>query len=126
MAESGNGKAKPKEIAVRAAEQMQELLGKPVDDLRYRFDNTFLVHYTAQPGWHKVTGAQTVFHDAQENGWRTAVVGWYNPYCGIYGDAIDQCYWETMTSSANQRRLTRLPRKQTPTCFGRRSQILFR
>jgi hypothetical protein len=31
MAESRNGKAKPKEIAVRAAEQMQELLGKPVE-----------------------------------------------------------------------------------------------
>jgi len=31
MAESGKGKAKPKEIAVRAAEQMQELLGKPVE-----------------------------------------------------------------------------------------------
>lgn len=31
MAESNNGKAKPKEIAVRAAEQMQELLGKPVE-----------------------------------------------------------------------------------------------
>jgi hypothetical protein len=31
MAESGNGKAKPKEIAQRAAEQMQELLGKPVE-----------------------------------------------------------------------------------------------
>lgn len=31
MTESGKGKAKPKEIAVRAAEQMQELLGKPVE-----------------------------------------------------------------------------------------------
>jgi hypothetical protein len=31
MADSGNGKAKPKEIAARAAEQMQELLGKRVE-----------------------------------------------------------------------------------------------
>lgn len=31
MAESGNGKAKPKEIAARAVEQMQELLGKPIE-----------------------------------------------------------------------------------------------
>lgn len=31
MAESKNGKVKPKDIAVRAAEQMQELLGKPVE-----------------------------------------------------------------------------------------------
>lgn len=81
------------------------LIGQPVDDVRYRFDNTFLVHYTNQRGWHKVTGAQTVFRDAQQNGWRTAVVGWYNPYCGIYGDAVDQCYWmarETLVGIMDQ------------------------
>jgi len=76
------------------------LTGQPVDDLRYRFDNTFLVHDAGRHGWHKVSGAQTVFHDAQQNGWRTAVVGWYNPYCGIYGDAIDQCYWMNLDSVA--------------------------
>lgn len=31
MAEAKNGKAKPKEVAARAAEQMQELLGRPVE-----------------------------------------------------------------------------------------------
>jgi hypothetical protein len=31
MSESGNGKTKPKEIAARAVEQMQELLGKPIE-----------------------------------------------------------------------------------------------
>jgi hypothetical protein len=69
------------------------LTGKPVDDFRYRFDNSFIVRNTGEQDWHKVTGQQTVFHDAQQNGWRTAVVGWYNPYCGVYGDSIDQCYW---------------------------------
>jgi hypothetical protein len=69
------------------------LSGQLIDDFRYQFDNSFLVHFTGQHGWHPLTGSQTVFHDAQQNGWRTAVVGWYNPYCGIYGDAIDHCYW---------------------------------
>jgi hypothetical protein len=31
MAESGNGKVKPKEIATKAAEQMQELLGRRIE-----------------------------------------------------------------------------------------------
>jgi hypothetical protein len=31
MAESKNGKVKPKEIAERAVEQMQELIGRPVE-----------------------------------------------------------------------------------------------
>ena len=69
------------------------LTGQTVDDFRFRFDNSFLVHYTGQHGWHPITGQQTIFHDAQSAGWRTAAVGWYNPYCTTYGDAIDNCYW---------------------------------
>ena len=41
-------------------------------------------------GW---TGGGTVFGDARAQGWRTAVVGWYNPYCTIYGDSLDSCYF---------------------------------
>jgi hypothetical protein len=33
MAESRNGKVKPKEIASRAVEQMQELIGRPVESV---------------------------------------------------------------------------------------------
>ncbi len=69
------------------------LSGTQVDDYRYNFDNSFLVHYTNQRGWHPLNGQNSIFGDAQRAGWRTAVVGWYNPYCGIYGDAIDHCYW---------------------------------
>ena len=69
------------------------LSGRPVDKFRYEFDNRFLTHTSGQHGWRQLNGNQTVFRDAQENGWRTAAVGWYNPYCGIYGDAIDNCYW---------------------------------
>jgi hypothetical protein len=67
--------------------------GQTVDDFRYKFDNRFLVHNAGQRGFHALNGSGTIFHDAQQNGWRTAVVGWYNPYCSIYGDAIDNCYW---------------------------------
>jgi hypothetical protein len=72
------------------------LSGKPVDDFRYTFHNKFLVHYSDERGWHALDGSGTVFHDAQQQGWRTAVVGWYNPYCTIYGDALDSCYWNNL------------------------------
>ena len=86
-------------VSYKTVEVIPSLLtGHPVDDFRYRFDNTFLVHNAGQHGWHKITGAQSVFYDARQNGWRTAVVGWYNPYCAIYGDAIDQCYWRNLDS----------------------------
>jgi hypothetical protein len=35
----------------------------------------------------------TVFEDALGAGYRTAVAGWYNPYCRILHDVLDECYW---------------------------------
>ena len=69
------------------------LTGQVVDDYRFRFDNSFVVHEEGTHGWQPVQGSNSIFGDAQRAGWRTAVVGWYNPYCTIYGDAIDDCYF---------------------------------
>jgi hypothetical protein len=69
------------------------LSGHPVDDFRFTFDNRFFVHYTGVHGWHPLDGNETIFGDAHKAGWRTAAVGWYNPYCTIYADALDNCYW---------------------------------
>lgn len=72
------------------------LSGHSIDDFRYGFNNTFRVHYVGVHGWHRLDGEKTVFADAQKNGWRTGVVGWYNPYCTIYGAQIDDCYWNNL------------------------------
>jgi hypothetical protein len=69
------------------------LSGKAVQAYRFSFDNRLTVHDDGERGFHSLDGAGTVFGDAKLAGWRTAAVGWYNPYCTIYGDAIDQCYW---------------------------------
>ena len=68
------------------------LTGKIVDGIRYNFHNHLWVrHEDDQVGAHR--RRQTVFADAENAGWRTAAVGWYNPYCAIYADAIQNCYW---------------------------------
>jgi len=72
------------------------LSGAVVDDFRYGFDNALKVHYDGMRGWHKLDGSGTVFHDAKRMGWRTAVVGWYNPYCAVYRSALDSCYWTNL------------------------------
>lgn len=69
------------------------LTGHTVDDFRFDYANQFSVHFEGQKGWHPLDGGHTIFGDAQHSGWRTAAVGWYNPYCSIYADAIDNCYW---------------------------------
>jgi hypothetical protein len=69
------------------------LSGHAVRAYRFSFGNRLRVHDADTRGFHLLDGAGTVFGDAKREGWRTATVGWYNPYCTIYGDAIDNCYW---------------------------------
>jgi Sulfatase len=69
------------------------LTGKVVDGIRYNFHNRLWVRHEEDHKWAPIDGAQTVFADAEHAGWRTAAVGWYNPYCAIYSDAIQNCYW---------------------------------
>ena len=80
------------------------LSGRTVDQYRFGYGNELKVH-TAE-GWQGLKGADTVFGDAQRAGWRTAVVGWYNPYCAVYGDALDSCYfanWDKIEGPMAQR-----------------------
>jgi hypothetical protein len=70
------------------------LTGKVVEDFRYSFKNQLRVHYAGVHGMHPLNASGTIFDEAHSNGWRTAVVGWYNPYCTIYADALDHCYWQ--------------------------------
>jgi hypothetical protein len=69
------------------------LSGHIIDAINFTFNNHFMVHDTGTHGFQHLTGSDTVFGDAQKNGWRTAAVGWYNPYCTIYAGTIDDCYW---------------------------------
>ena len=69
------------------------LTGKIIDGIRYNFHNHLWVHHEEDQKWVPIDGAQTVFADAEQTGWRTAAVGWYNPYCAIYASAIQDCYW---------------------------------
>ncbi len=83
------------------AEVLPSLLtGKEVEGLRYTFGNRLLVHDRGEHGWQPLDGEGTIFHDAQQQGWRTAVVGWYNPYCTVFGGALNTCYWTNLDEMA--------------------------
>jgi hypothetical protein len=69
------------------------LSGRVIDAFDFTFNNRFMVHYAGSHGFQQLVGTETAFADAQKNGWRTAAVGWYNPYCTIYAATIDDCYW---------------------------------
>jgi hypothetical protein len=35
----------------------------------------------------------TIFADAKREGYRTAIAGWYNPYCRLMPHVVDDCFW---------------------------------
>jgi Sulfatase len=69
------------------------LSGGVITKYNFTFDNRLLVHDEGTHGYAPLDGSGTVFADAQKSGWRTAAVGWYNPYCTVYAGTIDNCYW---------------------------------
>jgi hypothetical protein len=69
------------------------LSGSIVDGIRYTFRNHLWVHHDDGSGRQLIDGAHSVFDDAVQSGWRTAAVGWYNPYCSTYAPSIQNCYW---------------------------------
>ncbi len=84
----------------RTAKIVPALLGTPpedgthpVDDTRVSMSNQLSLHFQGLKGWRKVDPEQSIFADARRAGFRTAAVGWYNPYCTLYAGAIDDCYW---------------------------------
>jgi hypothetical protein len=52
-----------------------------------------LVRSSSTGAWHPFAARQTVFQDAINAGYETAVAGWWNPYCRILSDVLDKCFW---------------------------------
>ncbi len=63
------------------------------DELMLTFDGgKEVAGWSAQPN---------IFSAARAAGFKTALIGWYHPYCRIIGTDLDVCYWEPSISEAN-------------------------
>jgi hypothetical protein len=65
--------------------------GQPVDHIRSSPAGSLFLHN--QSGWQPFRQHNTVFSDADALGYRSAVVGWYNPYCRILSAVLSSCFW---------------------------------
>jgi Sulfatase len=43
--------------------------------------------------WTPFRQHATVFQDAIDAGYNTGIAGWYNPYCRIMPEVLDNCFW---------------------------------
>jgi hypothetical protein len=68
--------------------------GIPADSVRVSSDlrHVYLQSPT-QALWVPVDQHKTIFQDALDHGYSTAVSGWFNPYCRIFSQVLDRCFW---------------------------------
>lgn len=77
--------------------------GVPVDGIHASSSGDALTLHNPQTRrWQAFDAHDTVFNDALEAGYATAIAGWYNPYCRILPQVLDQCYWTYDELSANR------------------------
>jgi hypothetical protein len=69
------------------------LSGLALDKIRPLADGSLMIHLASENRWEKFNQHATVFQDALDAGYSTAVSGWYNPYCRILPDVLDRCNW---------------------------------
>lgn len=78
------------------------LTGEPVDEIRPSSDGEQLSIHNAHAGtWQRFDEHDTVFQDALNLHYSTAVAGWYNPYCRLMPDVLDHCFWSSLSSASN-------------------------
>ena len=69
------------------------ITGLPVDDIRSSSGGRLSTHNPEADIWQPFEPHDTVFQDARNAGYHTAIAGWYNPYCRILPDVLDNCFW---------------------------------
>jgi hypothetical protein len=67
--------------------------GMPVDRTYSSSSGQLSLHNSSTNEWQSFDQHQTVFQDALNDGYSTAIAGWYNPYCRIMPQVLDQCFW---------------------------------
>ena len=69
------------------------ILGRQIAELESTLDGQAIIRTEKDSHWHALDAQQTLFAEAQRDGWTTGVVGWSNPYCRLLGSVLDSCFW---------------------------------
>jgi hypothetical protein len=67
--------------------------GLAIDKIHPLADGSLMIHLSREKRWENFNQHATVFQDALDAGYSTAISGWYNPYCRILPDVLDRCNW---------------------------------
>ncbi|MFL6428870.1 MAG: hypothetical protein ACJ71S_11550 [Acidobacteriaceae bacterium] len=70
------------------------LLGKPVAVLRKPYPGPPSYRSTPGGSWQQFSEYDSIFGDAHSLGWTSGIAGWYNPYCRLFPDVVNRCFWQ--------------------------------
>jgi hypothetical protein len=77
--------------------------GMPVDQIQPSSNGVGLkIHNPMTKQWLVFDQHDTIFSDAITVGYRTAITGWFNPYCRILPEVLDQCFWTYAQPALNK------------------------
>lgn len=79
------------------------ITGLPVDKIQPSSNGVGLkIHNPVTRQWRAFDQHDTIFSDALNAGYSTAIAGWYNPYCRILPEVLDNCFWIFGQPAANK------------------------
>lgn len=70
------------------------IIGREYQSVNYHIAGPLSLQLTDSGRWEKLNPKDTVFEDAVDDGYRLGIAGWYNPYCRLFNDKLDFCYWD--------------------------------
>ncbi len=73
------------------------LSGHDITDVKSDLDGQLLVRTQDDGHWRPYPDRRSLFADAQQLGWSTGAIGWYNPYCRLFASELNDCYWTFTT-----------------------------
>lgn len=76
------------------------LSGEPAKRVAFTIRGKLLYQNAASQPWQAFQPGNTVFADALQAGYRTALAGWHNPYCRLLSPALDSCFWTSRVDAA--------------------------
>jgi hypothetical protein len=79
------------------------IAGVPVDQIQPSSNGVGLkIHNPMTKQWLVFDQHDTIFSDAITAGYSTAITGWFNPYCRILPEVLDQCFWTSGQPTPNK------------------------
>jgi hypothetical protein len=77
---------------------MSYLYGRQVAGVEPTGKARFRLLFLDEPRQMDGPGPPNLFSQARQAGFNTALVGWFLPYCRLFHESLNRCYWESMAT----------------------------